>query len=184
MNRLFLFVPIIIFFVVSLGLFTSCKKSTEDIVVINSLIGIWRPNNTTVEVKANGDDLVDYLVSNFSYTEAEAQDYYDDFVADYFQNVGGSISFNGEKNYYLTLNSKEEENGTWSVSADGLFLYMTFDGVVETLNILEISANSLIVHLPSEQENADIDGDGFEETTLSIFAERSYSKNSNGGMGG
>ena len=184
MKRLILLFPVIFFLVVSQALFTSCEKITEDIVVVEGLIGMWSPNNSSAEVTANGEDLVTYLVDNFGYTEEEAEDYYDVFVSDYFQNAGGSVSFNNEKNYYLTISSTEEESGTWSVSADGELLYMTNAGETQELSILKINANTLTVQLPTEEEDLDIDGDGEFETSLSISAERTYGKSSNGGMGG
>jgi hypothetical protein len=184
MKRLILLFPLIFFLGVSQGLFTSCEKITEDIVVVQGLIGMWSPNNSSVEVTANGEDLVTYLVDNFGYTEEEAEDYYDELVSDYFYNAGGSVIFNNEKNYFLKISNTEEESGTWSVSADGAYLYMTFAGQTREFSILKINANTLTVQFPDMQEDLDVEGDGDFETTVSISGERTYGKSSNGGMGG
>lgn len=183
MKRLF-FIPAVMFLVFSQTLFTSCQKSTEDIIIVNGLIGMWRVHGSEIDTTVEGEELVDYLVNNFGYTEEKAQDFSDDFITENYHLEVASVSFKADKTYLLELINQDEEDGTWLVSADGKLLSLIESGDTTQFEILDITANSLSIQLPTEQNTVDADGDGEDETTVDVNIIQSLGKFSNGGMGG
>ena len=176
---------LILIIVVSLSLVisSSCKKISEDITAANALVGLWRPGGTSVEIKVSEVDIIEYLMSNFGYSEEEAKDIWDDIIEDVLDLNLESITFYGDKIYHEIRTDKSEEEGLWSVSADGKILTLYFEDEEDNLTILEQTSSKLTLQLPTIYEDIDFDDDGVNESVVEIIVEQNLSKTSKGGMG-
>ncbi len=154
---------------------SSCKKEDDNEKAANDLHGTWTINQTNVDLTVDGVDLVDYMVSNFTYTQQQAQAMVDIFTVSLQSGNSGTITFR-EDNTYTFVNNDEEENGTWSIGNDGATLTMNFDNEADNLTILSLSSSSLKLQIPTESEMADLDGNGEDETEIDIDTELTMSK--------
>lgn len=164
--------------------FFSCNKITEDADVANALIGHWRFTETSVNLTVDGDDLIQYLTTDLELSESEAKSVSDSIIADVKQNYKGAIFFGTDKVFVLGLTNKEEESGTWSVSADGQTLNLIFENDEKHFQILALTAQVLVLEPMVKNIDVDFDNDGVAETALEITTIVNLFKSSNGGIGG
>ena len=174
---------LILTFGLSIIIGTSCKKISEDITAANALIGLWRPGGTSVEIKVEEIGIIEYLMTEFGYSEEEAQDIRDDIIADAVDINLKSITFYGDKTYHEIKTDKREEEGLWSVSVDGKILTLYFEDEEDNITILEQTSSKLKLQLPTIYEDVDFDDNGVNESALEIIVEQDLSKTSKGGMG-
>ncbi len=183
MKNPFLNLLLILVFGLSIAIGTSCMKISEDVTAANALIGLWRPGGTSVETKVGDVDIIEYLMTNFGYSEEEAKDIRDDIIADVLGINLGSITFYGDKAYHEIRYDQSEEKGLWSVNVDGKILTLYFENEEDNLTILEQTSSKLKLQLPTIYEDVDFDDDGVNESTLEIIVVQNLSKTSKGGMG-
>ena len=155
----------------SLVFFNSCETD-DDEQVKSDLIGTWTIDDSDVEIKVGGVDLVDYLMEMFDIPQEHAQDFADLFSDDYGSVDAGTITFKEDNTYQVNFGD-DVENGTWSVSSDGKTLTITeTDGdgevYVDNLTITSLTSSMLVLTLPTETEEIDLDEDGVNETTMEI----------------
>jgi hypothetical protein len=155
----------------SLVFFNSCETD-DDEQVKSDLIGTWTIDDSDVEIKVGGVDLVDYLIEMFDIPQEQAQDIADLLSGDYGDVEASTITFNEDNTYQVNFGDGVE-NGTWSVSSDGKTLTITEvndDGedYVDNLTITSLTSSMLVLTLPTETEEIDLDEDGINETTMEI----------------
>jgi hypothetical protein len=184
MNKHLVYFLTILVFSLSSTVITSCSKPTEDVTVARSLVGIWRFSTSTLTVTVEGEDFVDYAMTNFGLTETEAQAMEDEIVDGNVQKPAYQIIFTNDKAFVVDPNSQNKQYGTWSVSADGEYLNLVRNNEEEEFQILEIDAKNLILQFPTNQVEVDVDGDGTNETIVDIDVEQNLTEVSNGGYGG
>ena len=132
----------------------------------NALIGQWRFSSTSVNLTVDNEDLIQYLTSEFEYSELEAETVSDSIVAIVKQKFIGTILFKGDQSYQLKIDNQGEENGNWLVNADGQILVMAQMSEKDSIAIQTITAQNLMLKLPVEYENADFNQDGEIDSIL------------------
>ena len=143
----------------------------------NLLIGTWSIDETIAEVSVDGVDIVTYLVNNYGYDADSAQTELDLFTELMHWENEGTINFKSDNTYYAEFtNTNESEDGTWTITNDGKTLKIFFDNEEDRLNIQNLSASAATFNLPTETEDADLDDDGVNETTLDINVSLKLSK--------
>lgn len=165
-------------------LISSCQKISEDVDVANALTGHWKVKETSIDITAGGIDMIQYLTTNFGYSADESQAIYDSLTETILENTFETIIFDQEKIFLLNADKDDEEGGSWSVSVDGEMLFLYFEYEQEESEIIDITAQLLILKPSTKYQEVDFDNDGVDETTLEINLEQNLSKSSNGGIGG
>jgi len=184
MKKLLIYFFLALFSATGLTFVSSCSKPTEDVTVAKALVGIWRFGTANTTVTVDGEDFVDFAVSNFGLTEDEAEAVKEEIIDSTYNTSGGEIIFTNDKNFLLKLYNQDEETGKWSVGAEGETLHLNFDSEMDEFQILDLTAKNLILQYPTDYLDADLDGDGTDETTVEIVVEQTLSEVSNGGAGG
>jgi len=116
-------------------------------------------------------------MDEFGIGSEEAQTELDIIIAEVQQSLAGNIVFNDNKSYHLSLPfENEEEDGTWSISSDGNTLNLYFENEEDNLHIISLESYLLVLQLPTNKEEADLDEDGINETVLDIYIELNLSK--------
>jgi hypothetical protein len=160
----------------SLLVFTGCEKDEAD-KTKSDLIGTWTIKSVNVDAKVGELDFATYLMNVLELPQAQAQGLAQLLLAE--AAPSGTITIN-EDNTYSTNIDGETENGTWSLSSDGKTLTVTTtdDGITisDDLIIKSLTASELVLTVPGETMDVDLDDDGIEETSLSILMELVLSK--------
>ena len=169
-NPIFTF-SLIIAFSISVVFISSCKKDEDNTEsTTNMLVGTWSMDETELDITVGGVDIVDHLVDEFNYERDSAQaqmDFAEAFIS--WENEG-TVDFKSDKSYHLTFdnNDQDEEDGTWSVTDNGNTLRLVNGNETDDIKILSISSTAAQFGLPDETEEADLDDDGVNESTLLI----------------
>ena len=143
----------------------------------SDLYGIWNFDDVTIEITANGGDFVDLLVDEFGFTLENAEAQLDTMMMDLEAEISGTIEFKDDNTYNTQMTDDAPDNGTWTLSEDGITLTIVDSELdSETLTIDKLTSSSLIISLPTEEEDIDLDGDDVEETTLTLRFEMQLSK--------
>ena len=108
-------------FAIALAL-NSCKKEVE--VLEADLIGTWDIGQAAVDIKVGPISLITFLKTTLQLSDQEAQQMLDELIADFDYISGGTITFSADYTYQL-LNGDFEENGTWELSGNKLYLTVT-----------------------------------------------------------
>lgn len=161
--------------VLSIIIVTSCNKESEGEKATNDLLGTWTFSGTDVELTANGQDIIDYMTSDFGYTQEQAQMLVDIYTAGIEAGNTGTINFKDDNTYHM-VSPDGNEDGTWSMSEDGNTLTVKFEQETDNLTVVSLSSSALTLKLPSETEEVDFDDDGDNETTLEIKMELKLTK--------
>jgi hypothetical protein len=153
---------------------SSCKKDNEDENNNSSnnpsLVGTWTISESTVNITANGMDIVEYMMNTFGYTQEQAQLIEDFLLLDIENGYSGTITFNSD-NTYNVVTPDDTENGTWSLSGDGKTLTLTYEDGTDNLTVVSLTSTTLILQQPTETEMIDFDDDGIDETTMQLDAQ-------------
>lgn len=161
--------------VLSVILVTSCSKESEEEKATNNLIGTWTFGDTDVELTANGQDIIDYMTSNFDYTPEQAQMLVDIFTAGMASENTGTVNFKDDNTYH-SVTPDGNEDGTWSMSEDGNTITLKYEQETDNFTIVSLSSSAMTLKLPTETEDVDFDDDGDDETTLEIKMELKLTK--------
>lgn len=154
---------------------SSCEKDSNEEAALD-LIGTWTIDNQVVDLMVGNESALSLLILAFQITEAEAQAMIDEFLDEYLDDIeGGKINFMANHNYLFSLEG-DSDDGTWSLSSDKKNLLLD-DGTIDETNfeVLTLTANSLVLKLPEENEFLDIDDDGVDEE-LRLLVELRLSK--------
>ncbi len=155
----------------------SCDKLSDGEKAEENLIGEWASSSVSAEISVGGVDLLHLLVTTAGLSETEADSIVNDVFSEIVESVsGGTITFN-EDHTYNSFFEGEHTSGTWEINSDGSTLTMdsgTDDE--EELFIESISSTTFVVKLPDESEEADLDDDGVNETTLDMKVELTLTK--------
>jgi len=177
MKNPILIYSLILFIGLSTVLVSSCKKEDEANQSENSLVGTWTMGQTSVDITVDGIDVIQYLTTNFDISQEVAQGAVDSIVNEINESNKGTIAFKADNSYHLSFtNTTEEEDGNWSVSSDGNTLNLYFENEESNLPILSLTASTVLIGLPTEYEEVDVDDDGLNETILKLDMELSLSK--------
>jgi hypothetical protein len=160
----------------SLLITTSCEKLDDRAKAEEDLIGTWTITSTSVEITAGGVDIVQLLMTAYGLTESEAKILEAAFLTDFEAELTGTITMNEDKTYSVLIDGAPDD-GTWSLSIDGKTLLLD-EGTVweEELVIVSLTSSSLVLQLPAETEEVDLDDDQVAETTLTITIELTLTK--------
>jgi len=159
--------------------FTSCEDSEGD-KANSDLIGTWTVDETAFDVTVDGVDLTTYLMNTFTISETEAQVFTDLITADFGAGPAGTITIKDDYTYQTNM-TDGMENGTWALSSDGNTLTITGtddDGTeyTDNMTIVSLSSSLLVLSLPVESEEYDLDEDGVNETIMDFSMELTFTK--------
>ena len=152
---------------------SSCKKEVQ--VHEADLIGTWDIGQATVDIKVGPISLVTFLKTTLQLSDQEAQEMVDELIADFDYISGGTITFSADYSYQL-LNGDFEENGTWELG--GNKLYLTVTGEIldnKPLTFEEMDGSTALMVLEDDQD-VDIDEDGSKDFTATIIIEVELTK--------
>ena len=173
MRKFFVKPVILLTLITSLFLISSCEKDKD----INEadLIGTWEMGQASVDIKVGPISLVQFLKTTLQLGDQEAQDFVDQLISEFDYVSGGTITFNADYSYQM-LNGDLEENGTWELEEEKL--YLTITGEIlddEPLNVESLNSSSALFAFEEDQE-LDIDEDGSSDFTATIIIELNLSK--------
>ena len=152
----------------------SCKKDNNT--PKSEIIGTWTMGKAEVAVTVGGVDLVQYLISTYGLTEAQAQALLDMILEENIVEDSGTIAFKDDNTYHVSQVDGNED-GTWSITNDGKTLNLKAQGSEEEhLSIITLTSNMLHLGLPPITEEVDFNEDGIPETTLVIEIELRLTK--------
>lgn len=159
-------------FAISLAL-SSCKKEVE--VVEADLIGTWDIGQAAVDIKVGPISLITFLKTTLQLSDQEAQQMLDELIADFDYISGGTITFSADYSYQL-LNGDFEENGTWELSGNKLYLTVTGEILEDKpLTFEEMDGSNALMVLEDDQD-VDFDEDGSGDFTATIIIEVELTK--------
>lgn len=172
--RKLLIQPIILLTLIASLLFVgSCGKGDE----INEadLIGTWDMGQVSYDVKVGPISILEFLMTSLQFADQEAQDLVDQITSELEDIGGGTITFNADYSYQM-VNGDLEENGTWKLEGDKLYMNITGetpDDYPLTLESLD-STSALVVW--EEDQEVDVNEDGKNDFTATIIIELNLSK--------
>ena len=152
---------------------SSCKKEVE--VHEADLIGTWDIGQAAVDIKVGPISLISFLRTTLQLSDQEAQEMLDDLIADFDYISGGTISFAADYSYQL-LNGDFEENGTWELAGNKLYLTVTGEILEDKpLTFEEMDGSTAFMVLEDDQD-IDFDEDGSKDFTATIVIEVELTK--------
>ncbi|MEX0987409.1 MAG: hypothetical protein WD052_08030 [Bacteroidales bacterium] len=133
------------------------------------LVGTWNIDDVSAEISVAGINITQFLIATYEYSSDSAEAMMDSLVSEFSEGISGTITFSADYNYVIS-GSEIEGSGTWSLDTetDLLSLQETGDTELEILTVETLNATTLIVTLPAEDEELDLNGDGEDETTVDI----------------
>lgn len=173
MKNIFVKPVILLTLIASLLFVSSCEKENE--ISEADLIGTWDMGQVSVDIKVGPISLLQFLKTTLQFADQQAQDLVDQLTAEFDDIGGGTITFNADYSYQM-INGDLEENGTWKLEGDQL--YMTIAGETQDddpLTIESIDGSSALVAWEEDQE-VDINEDDMSDFTATIVIELNLSK--------
>lgn len=152
---------------------SSCNKQAD--VTEADLIGTWDIGQASVDVKVGPVSLINFLKTTLQLSDQEAEDYMDELISEFDYISGGTITFRADYSYQM-LNGDLDENGTWELEEDKL--YLTITGEIlddEPLTIESMDGSSALLIVEEDQE-VDFNEDGSTDFTATIIIEVNISK--------
>jgi len=172
MRKLFVNHLILLTLIASVLLVSSCDTKEE--IHEADLIGTWDIGQASVDIKVGPLSLFDFLISTLQFGQEAAQELVDQYTSEFVEIGGGTVTFN-EDYSYLMLQYELEENGTWKLEEDKL--YMTITGETQDDNPLSVeSLNSSAAIVAWEEEQEISLGEDMNDFTATIIIELNLSK--------
>lgn len=166
--------PVILLIIFASALFLhSCNKDKD--ISEADLIGTWDIGQASVDVKVGPISLIQFLKTALQIGDKEAQDLMDNLISEFDYISGGTITFNADYSYQM-LNGDLEENGTWELRGDKLYLTITGEVLDDKPIIIESLSSSSALFSMDEDQEVDIDEDGSDDFTATIIIELNLSK--------
>lgn len=152
---------------------SSCNKEVE--VHEADLIGTWDIGQAAVDIKVGPISLLTFLQTTLQLSDQEARQMLDELIADFDYISGGTITFSADHSYQL-LNGDFEENGTWELGGNKLYLTVTGEILEDKpLTFEEMDGSTALMVLEDDQD-VDFDEDGSKDFTATIVIEVELSK--------
>lgn len=173
MSKFFLRPTLFLAFFTATFLVSSCKKQVD--IHEADLIGTWNIGQASVDIKVGPISLIQFLQTALQLSDQEAEEYLDELISEYDYISGGTITFMADYSYQM-LNGDFEEQGSWELQGDKL--YLTISGEVlddEHLIIERLDSSSAFMVLEEDQE-VDFNEDGSTDFTATIVIEVELSK--------
>ena len=165
--------PVILLILIVFALFvSSCNKSGD--IHEADLIGTWDIGQSSVDIKVGPISLFQFLKTTLQLGDQEAQDLVDELASE-FDELGGTITFNSDYSYQM-LNGDFEENGTWEL--DNEKLYMTKTGEMhedDPMTVESLDSSSALISSKEDQE-VDITEDGSSDFKATLVIELNLEK--------
>jgi hypothetical protein len=150
------FIPVII-----TGLIlSSCSKDSTP---ADDLVGTWTIQSATFNALIGSKALKQYLIDELSLTDAEAQQFADQFNQQMQQSFTGTIQMKSDNTYTSTMGGTPD-TGTWSLSSDNKKL--TIDSSTDSpviLDVIELTSSKLQLR-GTDTQTEDLNGDDTPET--------------------
>jgi len=172
MRKLLVNPVILLTLIASVILVSSCDTKEE--IHEADLIGTWDIGQASVDIKVGPLSLFDFLISTLQFGQEAAQELVDEYTSEFVEIGGGTITFNTDYSY-LMVQYELEENGTWKLEEDMLYLTITGETMDDDpLNVESLSSAAALVAWEEDQEiNL---GDGMNPFTATIIIELNLSK--------
>ncbi len=154
----------------------ACNNDDEDEAGTEAdLVGLWTTQSVSLDVTLNGEDFLQYLVEALGVSESEAQAFMDLSLGDLKNNFEGTVDMKSDGTYVSTFGD-ETIDGTWSLSSDGKKLTLDAGTTDEiTMDIVELTSNTLKLAFSETETTEDIDGDDVNDE-LKIDIEMTLTK--------
>lgn len=161
-----------LFTLITLLTFTSCDFLGVN-VEESDIIGTWTVDDVSAEITSAGIDITQVLVTTFGYVAADADLILDTLLTDLESEFDATIEFKDDYSYSVLLTDDDDEFGTWSLNTEDKELTLTVSGTMDSdiLEVVSVDNNSLVLKLPTEDGELDLNYDGEEETPVSIKIE-------------
>ncbi len=173
MTRLLLKWGSLLIIVLAIILVAGCNKNEQH--ATGDIVGLWTVSSSNVDITVGTQPVKQYLIDNFGYSEADAQTLLDFYVILIQQDYTGTIEFYSD--YYYDSYIGEYSDGEWSISSDEKTITLDAGTIWEmTLDVVSLTPNLLIVKLPPQTEEVDLDNNGSDETTVTIKIELTLTK--------
>jgi len=172
MRNIFVKPVILLSLIVSVFCINSCNKGQD--IHEADLIGTWDIGQASVDIKVGPISLYQFLKTTLQLSDQEAQDFVDD-LASGFDEFGGTISFNADYSYQM-LNGDFEENGTWELDGDKLYMIKTGELQDDDPLTIESLDSSAALLAWEEDQEVDITEDGSSDFTATLIIELNLSK--------
>jgi hypothetical protein len=153
---------IILLAVSTIVIFSACKKNEDNNPTAN-IIGTWNTTNSSFSAKIGDKSMTQYFIDVMGASASDAQLSTNLFNLMLQQAFTGTITFKSDYTYTSTLGN-QNDNGSWTISADGKKL--TIDpssGNAILLDIEQLTKSTLKVH-SQESFSDDVNQDGTPET--------------------
>lgn len=174
MRNLFVKPIILLTLIASMFFVNSCELGEED-VNESDLIGAWDIGEPSVDMKVGPVSLMQFLKTTMMFGDDQAQALVDALTAEFMEFGGGTITFN-EDYSCMMLTGDLEENGSWELDGNELFLSVTGDLPDDVpLTVKSLSGSSAVIEWEIDHE-VDIDEDGTADFTATIIFDLDLSK--------
>ena len=172
MKKQFLNSIIFLTLIASVILVSSCETKEE--IHEADLIGTWDIGQASVDIKVGPLSLFDFLISTLQFGQEAAQELVDEYTSEFIKIGGGTITFNTDYSY-LMVQYELEENGTWKLDED--ILYLTITGETMDDNPLSVESLTSSAALVAWEEEQQISlGEDMNDFTATIIIELNLAK--------
>jgi len=172
MKKQFLNSIIFLTLIASVILVSSCETKEE--IHEADLIGTWDIGQASVDIKVGPLSLFDFLISTLQFGQEAAQELVDEYTSEFIEIGGGTITFNTDYSY-LMVQYELEENGTWKLDED--ILYLTITGETMDDNPLSVESLTSSAALVAWEEEQQISlGEDMNDFTATIIIELNLAK--------
>jgi hypothetical protein len=173
MKRTFIKPGIFLVLVTAMAFTSSCNKEAD--IHEADLIGVWAIGQATADAKVGPLSILQFLRTTLQLSEQEAQAYIDELISEYDYISGGTITFNADYSYQM-LNGDFEENGTWELQGDKLYLTISGEDLDDEHLIIESLDGSSAFMVLEEDVEVDMNEDGSKDFTATIIIEVDLTK--------
>ncbi len=141
--------------------FTSCKDDDDDNEPESPLVGVWAYESVDISITINEVDFIDYIIEAFDLTQAEAEEFEEEFIEEMNEFDGMKWTFTKDSKFTVT-SPEGNENGTWSLSADNKKLSLTSGTETDVITVKSLTSSKMELFYAEEYEE-DMDEDGEDD---------------------
>lgn len=137
------------------------------------LYGTWSIQDFSLDIDVSGDNFLQVMAVRALISAAKVK--FQDELEEQMDSVEGSVTFNEDYTYYLTL-FEDADTGTWHFNEDENSISLTAEETtIDYLNIEKLNAEQLIISWISEPE--EFESDSTEESiTIQVTIEAVFNR--------
>jgi hypothetical protein len=152
--------PILLLFILIVFI-SSCSKEDEMSATYKKICGEWVVSDIQFDVTIGGQNLVDFLIENYGFTEEEAQAEFEANETGYRESWTGTMHFKLDGTYEFNVGGENYSN-YWILSEDEKTIHVYFTGNYVDFDIVSVDEKTMRLRF-DQIYYVDINNDGNKE---------------------